>query len=353
MQNGTSLEWINSSSLRYNKSYDMKRMKGIVYGGLLSVVFVMSGCSGSQKEGRDSKEIPVEIVKVAKTVPADTRNYVGTVEEVVSSSISFQVMGNVERVLVGEGQKVREGQLLAVLDKATLENAYNASAASLRQAEDAYARMRTLHENKSLPDMKWVEVESKLEQARSMERISRKNLEDRNLYAPFGGVIGKRMVEAGENVQPGQPVFSLLRIETVNVKIAVPENKVAALGGQCFEGKVTEKGIVANPISHTYEAKIRLENPSGALLPGMVCDVRLSGEESVPAITLPNNAVLIANDGGRFVWKVVDGKAKATPVRTGDLTEQGLFILEGLNEGDIVVIGGYQKISEGMRVRAL
>ena len=326
-------------------------MKGIVYGGLLSVVFVMSGCSGSQKEGRDSKEIPVEIVKVAKTVPADTRNYVGTVEEVVSSSISFQVMGNVERVLVGEGQKVREGQLLAVLDKATLENAYNG--------------MRTLHENKSLPDMKWVEVESKLEQARSMERISRKNLEDRNLYAPFGGVIGKRMVEAGENVQPGQPVFSLLRIETVNVKIAVPENevatlgdqaamiKVAALGGQCFEGKVTEKGIVANPISHTYEAKIRLENPSGALLPGMVCDVRLSGEESVPAIALPNNAVLIANDGGRFVWKIVDGEAKATPVRTGDLTEQGLFILEGLNEGDIVVIGGYQKISEGMRVRAL
>ena len=225
--------------------------------------------------------------------------------------------------------------------------------------------MRTLHENKSLPDMKWVEVESKLEQARSMERISRKNLEDRNLYAPFGGVIGKRMVEAGENVQPGQPVFSLLRIEAVNVKIAVPENevatlgdqaamiKVAALGGQCFEGKVTEKGIVANPISHTYEAKIRLENPSGALLPGMVCDVRLSGEESVPAIALPNNAVLIANDGGRFVWKVVDGEAKATPVRTGDLTEQGLFILEGLNEGDIVVIGGYQKISEGMRVRAL
>lgn len=131
---------------------------------------------GQSKEGRDSKEIPVEIVKVAKTVPADTRNYVGTVEEVVSSSISFQVMGNVERVLVGEGQKVREGQLLAVLDKATLENAYNASAASLRQAEDAYARMRTLHENKSLPDMKWVEVESKLEQARSMERISRKTL---------------------------------------------------------------------------------------------------------------------------------------------------------------------------------
>ena len=150
-------------------------MKGIVYGGLLSVVFVLSGCSGSQKEGRDSKEIPVEIVKVAKTVPADTRNYVGTVEEVVSSSISFQVMGNVERVLVGEGQKVREGQLLAVLDKATLENAYNASQLPCDKRR-TLCRMRTLHENKSLPDMKWVEVESKLEQARSWSESRGKTL---------------------------------------------------------------------------------------------------------------------------------------------------------------------------------
>lgn len=343
----------------------MKRMRSIVYGGLLSFALLMAGCSGGQKQERESKEIPVEALRVAKIVPSDTRSYVGTVEEAVSSSISFRVMGNVERVLASEGQKVREGQLLAVLDKATLESAYNASAAALRQAEDAYARMRTLHENKSLPDMKWVEVESKLEQARSMERIARKNLDDRNLYAPFGGVIGKRGVEPGENVQPGQPVFSLVRIETVNVKIAVPENeiatlgdqaamiKVAALGGQCFEGKVTERGIVANPVSHTYEAKIRLANPSGALLPGMVCDVRLSGEGSAPAIALPNNAVLVANDGGRFVWKIVDGKAKATPVRTGGLTERGLLILEGLNEGDEIVVGGYQKISEGMRVRAL
>ena len=87
---------------------------------------------------------------------------------------------------------------------------------------------------------------------------------------------------------------------------------------------------MAEPLSpHTYEAKIRLENPSGACCPAWFAMYAVSGEESVPAIALPNNAVLIANDGGRFVWKVVDGKAKATPVRTGDLTERGLFILEG------------------------
>lgn len=97
--------------------------------------------------------------------------------------------------------------------------------------------------------------------------------------------------------------------------------KVAALGRQCSEGKVTEEDIAISPTSHTYETKIRPKNPSGALLPGMVCDVRLSGEEPMPAIVLPNNAMPIAGDGGRLVWRVVDGETKATPVQTGDLTE--------------------------------
>lgn len=81
--------------------------------------------------------------------------------------------------------------------------------------------MKTLYENKSLPEIKWVEVQSKLQQAQSMESIARKNLEDASLYAPFDGVIGKRNVEAGENVQPGKPVFTLLDVGTVNIKIAV------------------------------------------------------------------------------------------------------------------------------------
>ena len=109
--------------------------------------------------------------------------------------------------------------------------------------------MRTLHEKQEPAGYEMGRGESKLEQARSMERISRKNLEGRNLYALFGGVIGKRMVEAERTCSPGNRFSPLLRIEAVNVKIAVPENevatlgdqaamiKVAALGGQCFEGK--------------------------------------------------------------------------------------------------------------------
>lgn len=343
----------------------MKRIKGLVYCGSLSLALVLSGCLSKQEKTQKETIIPVSVMTATKIVPLDEKSYVGTVEGEASSSISFQVMGNVEQVLVDEGRRVREGQLLAVLDKRTIESSYQASAASLRQAEDAYARMKVLHENNSLPDIKWVEIESKLEQARSMERISRKNLEDINLYAPYSGVIGKRMVEPGENVQPGQPVFSLLKIAVVNVKIAVPENeiaalddqeavvRVAALDGACFKGKITEKGVIANPVSHTYDAKIRLENPEGKLLPGMVCAVSLAGEELSSAIAVPNNAVMVSEEGDRYVWKIINGRAKAVSIRVGDLTKRGVLVLDGIQEGDIIVIGGYQKISEGMKVRAL
>lgn len=340
-------------------------MKEVYNGGLLTLLLLLMSCSGGKSKQEEEKRIPVEIVKVSKSVPSDVRVYIGTVEEELASSLSFKVAGNVELVCVGEGQRVDKGQLLAVLDKATLENTYNASAASLRQATDAYDRMKILYDNKSLPDIKWVEMESKLEQAESAERIARRNLDDCKLYAPFAGVIGKRTVEIGENVLPGQSVFSLLQIGKVKVRIAVPENEiatldnrkaaitVAALGGQSFRGAVTEKGITAHPVSHTYEAKITLGNPSFSLLPGMVCKVYLSGDGSDTRIALPNNAVQIAPDGSRFVWCVAGGRAEQVEVRTGRLTEHGLLIEEGLQEGDSVVTGGYQKVSDGMKVSAL
>ena len=329
------------------------------------LIILLMSCSGQKDKSTEERVIPVKVVEITGSSLVDGQNYVGTVEEMSASSLSFQVMGNVQEILVREGQKVHKGQLLALLNRATLQDTYDASRASLVQAQDAYDRMKTLYENKSLPEIKWVEVQSKLQQAQSMESIARKNLEDASLYAPFDGVIGKRNVEAGENVQPGKPVFTLLDVGTVNIKIAVPEKEipfidhrkaaitVAALGGRLFEGMVTEKGITANPVSHTYEARIKLDNRDGALLPGMVCRVRVEDKDRVTTISLPNNVIQLSHTGERYVWYLRDGKAKAVTVRIGELTDNGVQITDGLSEGDLVITDGYQKVSEDMKVKAL
>lgn len=325
-----------------------------------------SGCSSGPRTAGE-RAVPVRAVTVvADEQGAADREYIGVIEEESATALSFPVQGTVASLTADEGQRVGQGRVLARLDERNLQSVYNGAQASLAQAEDAMKRLQLLYDNGSLPEIKYVEAQTKLEQARSMEQVARKNLEDSRLVAPFGGVIGKRAVEAGENVLPGQTVCTLLKTDAVKVKIPVPENEiaavepgrkariaVAALGGRTYDGVVKEKGVTANPVSHTYEVRIPLPNPGGELMPGMVCRVALEGDTSARAIVLPSRAVQVTGRGDRFVWCVREGKATIVPVTVGALTEGGVVITDGLEAGERVITDGYQKVSEGTKVEVL
>lgn len=150
-------------------------------------------CTQEKGENRTIDYIPVKVYDVKKDISFEEQNYVGTIEELYGSSLSFPIIGNVEKVLIQEGEPVKRGQLLAVLDKTSLQSTYDATHSSLLQAKDAYERMSKLYDNKSLPEIKWIEVQNSLQKAISMEEIAKKNLQDANLYAPFDGIISKKM----------------------------------------------------------------------------------------------------------------------------------------------------------------
>lgn len=338
-------------------------MKLAAYTGIFLSALIWISCSGKKDENQAIRAVPVKVVKVSESSYMNSRNYVGTVEAVSSSLLSFEVMGNVSKVFVTEGENVQKGKLLATLDKGTLQNSYNASLASLKEAQDAYNRMKSLYDNGSLPEMKWVEVQSKLQQAVSMEQISRKSLKDAGLRAPFSGVISSKSIEPGMNVMPGIEVMQLADISTVNIKIAVPEKeishvnkgqqaevRVGALGDKLFTGVVSEKGIAANPLAHTYEVKIKLNNTSHELMPGMVCKVGVHSRETEAGIVLPNHTVQLQPDGKKFVWVVKGNAASQRMVSTGELTTQGVVITAGLQPGDEVIVSGNQKVSEGTKI---
>lgn len=97
----------------------------------------------------------------------------------------FSGSGTIEQLPVHVGQYVKAGQLIASVNPATLQNTYDAAAATLTQARDAYERMKQLHERGSIPEIQWVEAQSKLSQAESSERIAKKNLADCRLVAPY------------------------------------------------------------------------------------------------------------------------------------------------------------------------
>ncbi|MDR2811017.1 MAG: efflux RND transporter periplasmic adaptor subunit, partial [Tannerellaceae bacterium] len=186
----------------------------------------MTACTDNKMQERHEKVIPVKIITIAPSTTTGGQNYVGTVEESSAISLSFSGAGTVERVLVSEGQRVSKGQLLAVLNGSTAQNAYDVAKSTLRQAQDAYDRLKPLYEKGSITEIKFVEVETGLEQAKAMEAISRKSLDDCKLHAPSSGVIAKRSVEEGSNAMPGISAFKLVEINVVNINVSIPESEI-------------------------------------------------------------------------------------------------------------------------------
>ena len=147
-------------------------MKEFHWMAIGSLVVLMSGCGSREQASQQVEPVKVKVMTVASSVRNETVRFSGTVQEENGSALSFPLMGRVKSVQVDLGSRVRQGQLLATLDEASVESTYQAAKAALKQAEDAYRRMKELHEKGSLADMKWVEVQSKLQQAQSMEAVA-------------------------------------------------------------------------------------------------------------------------------------------------------------------------------------
>ncbi|MDR1847233.1 MAG: efflux RND transporter periplasmic adaptor subunit [Bacteroidales bacterium] len=341
----------------------MKRIGILIIVATVNMYFMVA-CSNKKEEKQAEKTIPVKTMTVELSNTSSEKNYVGTVEESVAVSLSFSGMETVEQVLVSEGQRVHKGQLLAVLNTATAENSYKMMLAKQQQAQDAYDRLVKVHEKGSLPDIKFVEVETGLQQAKSMAAVAKKNLDDCRLYAPRDGVIAAANIEVGSNVMPSVAAFKLVSVDRVNVKIFVPENEISkivegqmakivvtALEDAVFTGKIEMKGVAANAMSHTYEVKIGIANPQKSLLPGMVCKVSIANANNETAeIVLPNRAVQISADNRHFVWLAENNVAHRRFVSVGNLTNTGIVVTEGLSAGDKVIIEGMMKVSEGIRL---
>ena len=333
------------------------------------VAILITGCNPNlQNQTSENKldAVRVKVLQVGTSTSNTEPSYVATIEESVLIPLSFLTLGTVDKVLVGEGQTVTQGQLLAVLNNKNHENAYQIALSKENQAQDAYNRLEPVYQKGSLPEVKFVEIKTGLEMAKSAVLIAKKNLDDCRMYAPTSGVIGKRMLEPGMSVLPGNPVFRLVKIEKVNANVPVPENEistmkkgqkahihVSALGNRQFEGEIKEIGVLSNPLSHTYMVKVELINPEKVLKPGMVCKVTIGTSSLENRIIVPVSAIQIDSNGKKFVFVANPNTNKAVkkPVEVGPLHYNGVVISSGLKTNDLLITEGYQKINENTTIQ--
>ena len=151
-----------------------------------AALLLAAGCS-SPKKNRTVDPLRVETIVAAPSADVGAAVYVGAIEEESSAALSFPVAGTVARTFADEGRRVGKGHLLAELDPTSARRTFEAAEAALNQAKDACARLKQLYDAESLPEIKWVEAQTRLRQAEAAFGIAKKNLEDCSLYAPFPG----------------------------------------------------------------------------------------------------------------------------------------------------------------------
>ncbi len=335
---------------------------------LTILLVVLSACNHDDKDKNNSRPaVRVKTMSVANGGVDQQFSYSGTVEEESGSVVSFATAGTIKTLAVAEGQTVSKGQLIGTLDDSSLRNAYDIALATLDQAKDAYNRMKLLHDSNSLPEIRWVEVKSKLSQAEKAAEIARIALDDARLYAPVSGVISEKIAAVGQTAAPGVPVVKIVDISSVKVGISIPENEISkfsngstatitteAVPGVAYAGRLVEKGVAANQLSRSYEVKYQVENAGRKLLPGMICSVEVENTAAqAEGIVLPVSAVLLAADNTNFVWLDSAGIASKRVVKPGEMLPEGIMIEAGLANGDKVIVAGMEKVSQGTKVTSV
>jgi len=358
----------------------MKRSEWCV----IVAAFALGGACASEPPPAEVGLRPVRTVEIVSAGRSRSRVFAGRASADVESTLSFRVSGNIRRLLVQSGDTVEQAQLIAELDPTDYELRVQETEASLlqaqaqaRQADSEYERVRGLYENRnaSRSDLDASRARSESTRAAidaSQQRVeqSRAQLSYTRLRAPAAGSIGRVPVEVNENVGVGDPIAVLTSGERPEVDVPVPESLISeivrgstvqvgfdALPDRLFDATVTEVGMMSTTAATTFPVTVQLGTAEPSVRAGMAAQVEFSFpiEDSRERYLVPAQAV--AEDrAGRFVYVVelTDagvGTVRRRNVTVGELTGDGLEVLEGLEDGEHVVTAGVSQIRDGLEVR--
>jgi len=354
---------------------------------LLAVVAagVVVGC-GQKAETPPPEIRPVRYMRVYSTGGDRVRSFSGAAKASMESILSFRVAGRVQRIAVKVGDHVRAGQLIAELDSKDYELQVQEAEAALEQAQaqarnaaSNYERVRALYENRNASRNDLDAARAADESAKAaVESVTKKlelaksQLSYTKLTAPVDGDIATVDRDVNENIRAGDGVAMLTSGTRLEVEVGVPEILISQVRqGQTvsvqfdadpneqFEARVTEVGVATSERASTFPVTVLLTKEDPKLRAGMAAQVSFSftSEGGRERFVVP--PVAVAEDRqGRFVYTVEPtqndlGVVHRKTVTTGELSDEGLDVLTGLSDGDLLITAGVSRIEDGMTVKLL
>lgn len=349
----------------------------------LSCSIGLAACTGGEEELPPPPVRPVKIFAVEGDPGSAKRSFPGTITASQRAELSFRVGGVLQEILVKEGERVKNGQVLARLDPTDFELRVEDRQASFDNAEKNYNRGKVLVAEGNISKLDFDRLEANFRSTKAALDLARKELDYTQLRAPFVGNIGRREVDNFEEVAANQAIFQLENLEQLDVAVDLPEILIRSLrsaqtrgsAGESevaeaveafasFEGRENERFSLqikevatrADTQTQTFRVTFSMPQPENFnLLPGMTANVAIDLSRVMQADSsrwVPATAV-VANSGLESrVW-VLDGDSmtvSARPVTIGRMSGRSIEVISGLDGGEEIVSVGAAYLAEGMEV---
>ena len=339
---------------------------------LFSVLVMFSACG--QKEASVSEPTLVRLTQVSQVAESAHTSYPGSTRATNTSNVAFRVSGTLADVKVKEGDHVREGQVIAVMDDRDYQVQLSATEAEYAQIKADCERVIALFEDGSTTAQNYDKARYGLEQITAKYQHAKDQLADCQLKAPYNGYVQKVLHESHETVSAGMPIASLFCSNGLEVVIHIPASEFMrvesfdhftvmfdVLPGQEFPLRLVSIAQRANA-NQLYEVRFLLENkgegrePLKKVTPGMTAlvDIVYKVNGDVP-IEVPASAVFHKGDQSYvFVYEGDDkqGVIRQVPVNVAALTVGGnMKVNTGLKPGQKVVECGVHHLTDGTTVR--
>ena len=350
-----------------------------IFLAVISVVFCSPGVWGAQaKGGQSDSGAPVSVeIMTAGLAGADAEiRAVGRAFANKTLTIKAEVSGRVTYVGTDMGGSVKAGQVLVRTDPEDFQLAYEEARAGLAStrsrlsmAKSGYQRAEKLKKQKVISHEMYEKLKAEFEDAGAQSdragvavRMASARLKKTSIKAPFSGLVVKRHIEVSEIINPGQPLITLADLNRIKVKVRLGEKDYINLdrAGTAvvtfdvfpereFIGRIGLIGIAADPGTTTFPVEVLVENKDLTIKPGLSARVFLPKRATSDEILIPQSAVIKTN--GDWVFVVGPGRAaEKRRVVLGGIKGLRVRVLEGLQNGDKVILNNLKKIKPGDKV---
>ena len=319
-------------------------------------------------------EIMVQVQAVEHKELVFSVTAAGTVTPQRRVTVSAEVGARVLSDAVGEGAAVRAGDRLVRLDDREIRLQIQEASSSVSReqvdlAKSDYERKERLFADgavtRSTLDQaknQYLSLDAAYRTAQARIAQLRERAAKTTVSSPLTGVVAQLLVEPGEFVGPGQPLAVIEDMEEVLVVVEVPDRDVVRLRplqvveattdaypGRVFQGVIERVGSVANPVTRSFEVEARIGNPAGELRSGMITTIRILLDKR-RCLVVPAAALLDEGEAEARVLLVSGGTVRSVEIGIGRRQDRDVEVVQGLAEGDEVVVNGHDQVRDGQAV---